>query len=306
MLNRMISGSSQRDRLLALGAACAAVAFLLLTASQALVLRDVLRLQFSITFRYELGHVLRVFSALALSFAFGLAAWGLVSDGASRSRRLGAALVTAAIAFLAAAVAVALVYWQFVQYHYLHVIGTSALTSFLSGLGFAVAAAAAAVAFLGMEHLREGWRNPPALIHRACLILAAAFVLLAAADGLYGVYWGSSSYIPSIVSPSDLFLAGFWVAAGGNLILAAGAMIAGVAFSRWTDRDERLSLAATIFALGFLLVAVGKTLSQIDDPNIEPSGVAGWLDAAQAYVLVIAMACGAAGVCWRDAISNRP
>jgi uncharacterized membrane protein YhaH (DUF805 family) len=94
---------------------------------------------------------------------------------------------------------------------------------------------------------------------------------------------------------SDQYLAGFWVAAGGNLILAAGAVMAGVAFRRWTDRNQRLRSAATVFALGFLIVAVGKTQSQIDNPTIEPSGAAGWLDAAQAYVLVIAMVCAAVG-----------
>lgn len=284
-----ISGASQRDRFLAVGAVCAAGAFLLLTASRAIVLRDVLRIDISISLRYELYPAFEVFGALALSIAFGFAAWGLISSGSSRSRRLGVAMVCAAIGSLSAAVAIGLEYWEFVQHHYLHNVGTIGLTWFLAEVAVSLAAVVAAIAFLGEMRNRSG------NLSRALLILATGFALYAVTNGLTGVYWDSSSYVTRLVSPSDQFVAGFWVTAGGNLVLAIGAVIAGAAFSGSADRNGRLSLAAIVLALGLLVAVVGGTLALTDNPNIEPSGLAGWLGVAHGAILIITMACAAAG-----------
>jgi hypothetical protein len=294
VLSRLRTSPSRRDSLLALGAVCLAVAFLLVTGSEALILRDIVRFQYPEPFRYNLGHWLRVFSGLVLSFAFGLAAWGLIGGTPLRSSRLGVAMVVAAISFLAGAAATILVNWEFVQYHYLHIIGTAALTDLFGRLAFTASATTAAIAFFRARRGGGGRRELDDGLELASSILSIALALSAATGALRAAYWGSSPL--ALIKPSDAFLAGYWISAAAFVILAVGAVITAQAFRGSTERDRRLTFAATVFAIGFLANAVGATLSQINNPNITPFGTAGWFTVAQAYVLVIAMVCAATGL----------
>jgi hypothetical protein len=157
----------------------------------------------------------------------------------------------------------------------------------------------------------------------AALAVAALLVLLgflsARPDGLLG--WGSvglSGHFALLAAAYSFNLAGFlrlgsppgevnWglgTHAGGNLVAAIGAVVAAVAFfgsngrrkrgEPWAARREgSLGVAATVFALGFLVASVGLMLLASQITGDGRSEAEYWLQAVGQLLLAFAAVCGA-------------
>ena len=159
----------------------------------------------------------------------------------------------------------------------------------------------------------------------ASLVVATLLVLIGALsvrpDGFLG--WGSvglAGYFGLVATAYSFELSGFlklgsppgevsWgigTRAGGQLVAAAGAVIAALAFfssngrrrrgEPWAARREgSLGTAAIAFGVGFLVTSVGLMLlaSQINGDGRQDAEY--WLQAVAQFLLAIAAACGAVG-----------
>ena len=117
----------------------------------------------------------------------------------------------------------------------------------------------------------------------ACLVLGARFALAAAGYGfaLAGLY--------HFVSPDGRFTGGMVSIAVGQSLAATAAVTAAIAFNGGSRRERGLGVAAAVFSLGFLTIAVGWTLFATLD-----SGATNWLAASSDLALAVAAAVGAA------------
>lgn len=107
-------------------------------------------------------------------------------------------------------------------------------------------------------------------------------------------------------SPPGRVSWGLGTTAGGYVVVAAGAVVAVVAFfgsngrrkrgAPWqAQREGSLGIAAIVFAVGFLVVSIGMMLFA----SLAGSGRTGaeeWLQAVAQLLLALAAACGAVGL----------
>jgi hypothetical protein len=169
----------------------------------------------------------------------------------------------------------------------------------------------------------------------ASLVVATLLVLIgvlsARPDGLLGGgSVGLAGYFGLLATAYSFNLAGFlkfgsppgevsWglgTHAGGNLVVAAGAVVAAVAFfgssgrrnrgEPWAaQREGSLGTAAIVFAVGFLVASVGLMLlaSQVGGDGREVAEY--WLRAVGQLLLAFAAVCGAIGFFFSRSDANR-
>lgn len=298
-----MSSRSARNVLLATAAAVGVVAAVLQVVSTSLAFADALS--------FHEGASLKVASGLdVLGWAFALAAFGVALAGfllKSRRARKTVLAVSAGlfVGFGASMLAAALVElvetwgspfepWEFK----------------VEGIAIAAAGAslviAAVLVLIGLLSAR-----PDGLLGGGSVGLAGYFLLLAVGYSFnLAAFLSLSAFLPSEISW------GLGTHAGGNLVVAAGAVVAAVAFfiangrrqrgESWQARREGpLGIAASVFAAGFVIATVGLMVlaSQITgNGRIEAEY---WLQALGQLLLAVAAACGAIGFFFSRGDANR-
>lgn len=153
---------------------------------------------------------------------------------------------------------------------------------------------AALIVAIGVVAIR-----PDGLLGWASIALAGYFALLCA------FYSFELAGLLALFTPPARVSWGAGTVAGGNLVVAAAAVVAGIAFFSsngrrksgvpWqAQREGSLGSAATVFAVGFLIGSVGLMLlaAQSGGGRIVSEE---WLRAVAQLLLAFAAACGAAG-----------
>jgi MFS family permease len=289
-----LSSPSARNTLLAAGAAFGVMAAVLQLISATLTFSDYLRLPAGAFTDFKVAAGLDV-----LQWVFGLAAFGTALAAfllAPRSRRTTVLAVAAGL---------------FVGYGLAQLAGNLVLAIFESshsapwqfiGAESAGAAAGAIVAIAALL-VAVGIRSsrPDGRLGSASIVLAGSFALLCASYSLeLAGYLDFPFTVPGRVS------GGLGTTAAGYFVEAVAALVAGVAFltsnsrrrrgEAWqAQRESSLGIAASVFAVGFLVASAGRMLVASLEGGTSRNKAEEWLQAVGLLLLALAAVCGAVG-----------
>jgi hypothetical protein len=290
-----VSSRSARSNLLAAGAGVGVIAGVLRVVATSLAFADLF------SFPIPVGTWLKVASGFdVLAWVFVVAAFGVALAGFLVRSRRTRATVLAVSAGLFAGCGVSLLAYALIElvqqwgYGLTWTYRASGCAEAAAGLSVAVAGVLVAIGFLSSR--------PDGLLGWGAIGLAGHFGLLATAYSfaLAEVLTVSFGAIPGEISW------GLGTHAGGQLLVAAGAVVASVAFFRSNGRRKRgepwqarressLGVAAVVIAVGFLVGAVGLMLlaSRVGGDGRHLAEY--WLQAVAELLLAGTATCGAVG-----------
>lgn len=284
---------STRNILLAGAAAIGVVAAVLQVVSTSLTFSDFL------SFPSELTE-LKISAGLdVLQWAFALAAFGTALAAFLLPSRGTRTTVLAAAACLFVGVGLAEFAGDLIRVIFgaSHTQPWQFLASQSAGAaaGASLAIAALLVA-LGVRATR-----PEGRLGWAAIALAGSYALLCAA---YSFELAGYLQLP-LTLPREL-TGGLGTIAGGHFVVAAAAVVAGIAFftangrrqrgEAWqAQRESSLGVAASVFAVGFLVASIGLMLLSSSEGGTGRNKAEEWLQAVGQLMLAFAAACGAVG-----------
>ena len=289
-----MSSRSTRNTLLAAGAGVGVIAGVLRVVAEGLSLSDYLSFPTPTWLRVASGFEL-------LAWAFVVAAFGTALVGfllGSRRTRTAVLAVSAGlfagygIALLANALIDLVQEWRLPNEPW--AFRASGCAAAAAGLSVGIAGVVVAIGVLS--------NRPDGLLGWGSIGLGGHFGLLATAYSFSLAELLTFRFGPIRAEVSW----GLGTTAGGELLVAAGAAVAAVAFFVSNGRRERgepwqaqregsLAIAATVFTVGFVVATVGLMLLASGSGDIGHRVAEDWLQAVSELLLAGAAACGAVG-----------
>lgn len=232
--------------------------------------------------------------------ALAFAVFAFLGDLSSRSRKLWIAFSLAAASLLLEALSDAVTSYFFATTDFIP--GTGVAFNVVDTVAVLVAAAAAwivAIAYLRAES--SGFATRDGRLGTASGVAVGVFVLVAASHILQLIFY-------SDLGVSSALSTGFGIGAGGSFVAAGAFAVAAVGLLRYPGHSERrdllVGIAASIFAGGYLLVALGDLISAtaFSDNGFDGTTIASaWLGTVGSIAICGAGVCAALGLLlWRQ------
>jgi len=297
-----VSGQSWRNRLLGFSAIVFAVAAALFMVSNLLQFIDALQSHALVGF--SVGSGFSTISPLLAIPALAVAGVAFLLGPSRRAARLGTATVLLALGFSLGLVGDVI----FASVAAAHDLVKKVIAGFSAeaagDLWLAVAATVAAVAFFASTARgKQVLPRRDGLLGWGSASVAAAFVFMTTSTILFLVLYSDAGAVGS-------YTTGYGIAAGGDAaaVIASAVAAAGFFVSSWRQRkdqprwpagrDVTLGVATAIFALAFLVTAVGVLVIATADPENGIKGkqaAADWLGAMAYFGLMVTAACASIG-----------
>lgn len=289
-----MSSRAARNTLLAVGAAVGVVAAVLRVVAASLSLSDFLSFPVNTSLKVASGFEVLAWVFVVAAFGTALVAF-LLRSRLTRTRVLavsaglfagyGVALLADALIDLVQEWGISGQSWTF---------RASECAGAAAGLSVVIAGVLVTIGVMSSR--------PDGLLGWGSIALAGHFGLLAAA---YSFELAAYLTFPLSAFPGEITW-GLGTHAGGQLLVAAGAVVASVAFLSSNGRRKRgepwqvqregsLGIAAIVFTVGFLVATVGLMLLASHAGGFGRNVAEDWLQAVAELLLAAAAACGVFG-----------